>query len=360
MRVFLSVASFQPSYGGPARSVSRLATALAELGIEVGVWAPDQSAADTEFLDKASGVKRLTGDAAGALAQFGTADLIHDNGIWLPHNHRLACLARKHDIPRVVSIRGMLEPWALRHKRWKKRLAWHAYQQRDLCSASILHATAASEADQVRSLGLKVPVRVISNGVDLSPARLDRPKESGIKTALFLGRLHPKKGLPLLVEAWAKTKPAGWRMRVVGPDEAGHRAEIEALVGRAGLTGEWSFEDSLDGLAKSQAFDDASLFVLPTHSENFGMAIAEALAHGLPVLTTHGAPWEKLHAEDCGWWTPVTVDGISAALAEATKRPVEELQKMGQRGRLWMQRDFSWTSVAHEMQQVYTAMTSAP
>lgn len=353
MRVMLAVASFHPDSGGPARSVSGLAAALAQAGLTVGVWAADQSAAATEFLGRDSGVVRLRGSAGDALAQFGAVDVIHDNGIWLPHNHRLATLARARHIPRVVSTRGMLEPWALNHKRWKKHLAWHIYQKRDLLGAAVLHATAASEAAQLGRLGLKRPIQVVPNGVNLPAAAGPHLPTSGLRTAMFLGRVHPIKGLPLLVEAWARVRPAGWRMRVVGPQEARHRAEVEALVAQAGLTGDWDFVGALAGDAKRQAFEEASLFILPTHSENFGIAVAEALAHGLPVLTTRGAPWEALQAEGCGWWAPVSVEGLAAALTDAARRSPGELQAMGWRGREWMRREYSWKSVAEGMRQMY-------
>ena len=116
MKVFIAGTSLLPSYGGPAFSVSRLATALTEAGAEVGLWAPDQSAGFTSLLAAQSSVRRLTGTEAEALDSFGEPDILHDNGIWRPHNHRLAALAESHDIPRVVSTRGMLEPWAINHK----------------------------------------------------------------------------------------------------------------------------------------------------------------------------------------------------------------------------------------------------
>ena len=358
MKVFLSVASFHPSYGGPARSVSRLANALAASGVELGLWAPDQSAADTSFLADDARIVRLKGSADEALEQFGKADLIHDNGIWLPHNHRLARLAWKMGIPRVVSTRGMLEPWALCHKRWKKRLAWTLYQKRDLCAAAALHATAASEAQQIRGLALGCPVHILANGVDLPTISGAGPSGDEGLTALFLGRIHPVKGLPMLVEAWDKVRPVGWRMRVVGPDEGGHLAAVRERVRRLGLADEWTFDGPLEGDAKREAFQSASLFVLPTHSENFGMAIAESLAHGVPVITTHGAPWSMLETRGCGWWVPANVEGIAAALVQATRLGPQELRTMGQRGRLQMRQDFSWTSIADGILRMYESVAS--
>lgn len=360
MKVFLAVTSFKPSYGGPARSVSRLADALGEIGIEVGAWAPDESADDTSYLGRVSQVRRLHGSVAEALEEFGAVDIIHDNGIWLPHNHWLAGLAEARAIPRVVSTRGMLEPWALHHRWLKKRLAWFLYQKRDLLAAAAVHATAASELDQIKQLGLAAPVHVVPNGVDLP--ELQGPgigRADPVRTALFVGRLHPVKGLPLLVEAWGMLKPVGWRLRVVGPDEGGYREELESLVARAGLSADWIFEGELEGAAKREAFEAASLLVLPTHTESFGMVVAEALAHGLPVITTRGAPWERLPLEGCGWWTAISATGLAGALAEAMQFEPRELQEMGNRGRRWMERDFSWSFVANGILRMYESVLAA-
>src|SRR5437868_11890428 len=212
VRIFLAVASLRPAHGGPARSVSRLSTALTESGIDVGVWAPDQSAVTTPLLAKGASVHRLTGTLPEALHTFGKVDVLHDNGMWLPYNHRLARLARARGIPRVVSTRGMLEPWALNHKRGKKRLAWWLYQRSDLATAQYHHTTADVEARNVQRLDLGVPVGAIPNGVDVP--ELDRNRSTNrdspataYRTALFVGRIYPVKGLPMLIDAWARVRP---------------------------------------------------------------------------------------------------------------------------------------------------------
>src|ERR1700680_1221824 len=180
MRVFLAGTSLLPSYGGPAFSVSRLALALADSGAEVGLWACDQSAAVTPLLPPGSSVQRLIGTEAEALDRFEETDILHDNGIWLPHNHRLALLADKLAIPRVVSTRGMLEPWALRHKRLKKDLAWWLYQCRDLKKARCHIATGEAEARNLQNHGLGVPIATIPNGVDV-PEERPRRVSSGFE-----------------------------------------------------------------------------------------------------------------------------------------------------------------------------------
>ena len=173
------------------------------------------------------------------------------------------------------------------------------------------------------------------------------------KTALFLGRIYPVKGLPMLIEAWAHVRPHGWRLQIVGPDEAGHRAEVETAVFAAGLDEVVSFADPLEGSAKQEVFFDADLFVLPTQSENFGMAIGEALAHGLPVLTTTGAPWPMLPQRGCGWWVEPTVEGLAAGLRQATALDAATLQAMGAKGREFVSAAFGWERVAGQFVSMY-------
>ena len=339
VRVFIGATSLRPSYGGPAYSVSRLAMTLAEAGADVGLWDSDQSARDNAVLYGHTKVSRLTGSAEEALDGFGKPDILHDNGLWLRHNHQLAKLALQRGIPRIVSTRGMLEPWAMRHKGWKKRVAWGLYQCRDLKCASCLHTTAQREAQHVRALGLGPAVCMIPNGVDLpdlsfelappiNKASLQKTK----KTALFLGRIYPVKGLPMLIEAWKRVRPAGWVLQIAGPDEAGHRAQLEDAVSNSDLDAVVSFLGPIEGDQKQATLFDANFLVLPSHSESFGMVIAEALAHRLPVLTTTVAPWPMLQEYGCGWRVDPTVDGITEGLRQATSQKLETLQAMGATG----------------------------
>lgn len=385
MRVLHTIASLNPATGGPARSVPNLGMALRREGLSVALWTPE--AQDPEWLADltTAGIEIHSGD----LLDLPAYDLIHDHGVWLPNNRRVAAHAKAQHIPRIVSPRGMLEPWALNHKKWKKRLAWWLYQRGDLRSATALHATAESEAEQFRKLGFKKPIIVAANGVDgvkaetlktetlkfkmfateapdhvtlegrdpgashLSAFQRLSISASTPRTALFLSRIHPKKGLPMLIHAWANVRPVNWRMRVVGPDEGGHRKEIAALIAKAGLGAEWTLESAVDDEAKWRCYRDADLFILPTYSENFGICVAEALASGVPVITTMGTPWAGLHEQDCGWWVPPTTQDLAAALKAATASSPEKLQAMGERGQAWMSRDFTWDAIATKMVTAY-------
>ena len=332
---------------------------MADAGTNVGVWTADGSAGSTPLLPKDSIVRRFEGSATQALTSFGRIDILHDNGIWLWHHHRLAGLAEQLGVPRIVSTRGMLEPWALDHKRTKKRLAWRMYQARDLKRAQCHIATSETEARNLRALSLGVPIATIPNGVDVPEERcpdemVSATRSRGLRrTALFLGRIYPIKGLPMLVEAWARVRPDGWLLRIAGPDEAGHRREIERLVSAAGVGESVIFSGPIDPDQKGAAFYDADLFVLPSHSESFGMAAAEALAHGVPVLTTTGTPWPILKDKECGWWVEANADGLTEGLREATRSSTDVLRAMGMRGRAFVSAELSWKRIADLMLSTY-------
>ncbi|GAO34784.1 group 1 glycosyl transferase [Sulfuricella sp. T08] len=271
-------------------------------------------------------------------------DLIHIHGMWSPFLAVAALVARRMSIPLVISPHGCLEPWALGYKIRKKWLALKTYQGAALRSASLFVATADQEVNSIRRLDLSQPVAVIPNGVDIGlPPR--RVAHEAVKTILFLSRVHPKKGLLDLVEAWARVRQSGWRITIAGGDEEGYRAKVEALIRAKGLQSDFEFVGFVDGARKQACFDAADIFVLPTYSENFGIAVAEALANELPVITTTGAPWRDLVEHRCGWWVEPGVQGVSAALIEALESDPEELRRMGQRGRQLVIDKYSWNKI---------------
>ena len=360
MRVLITATSLRTAYGGPAFSVSQLAAALAARGVETALWAADGSSPGAELLPVASRIERLAGKL-DATAAFGP-DLIHDNGLWLPHNHRVAMLAREIGAPRLVSTRGMLEPWAIRHKGLKKKLAWGLYQRRDLARASALHTTAEAEAGNLQAFGLGVPVVTIANGVDLPDIIAAPPprRDGQTRTALFLGRLYPVKGLPMLIEAWSKVRPPGWRLVIAGPDEAGHQAVLEAAVAAAGLGEVVAFTGAVEGEAKASLLRDADFLVLPSHSESFGMVVAEGLAHGTPVLTTTATPWPALEQRRCGWRAQPTPGAIAEALHEATNCALRRAcGRWARRDARTSPRRWGWDGIAAEFIALYERLVRA-
>lgn len=357
VKVLLTSASFASHYGGPAYSVRSLATQLSSTGITVAIWAPDGSARSQPLLDlkPASGniqLHELTGSLTAAIAKFGVPDIFHDSGLWLRHNYQIFATAISNSKPLLISTRGMLEPAALKYRRWKKCVAWNIYQKRILQGASALHVTSSLEASSVSALGLRPEVVCIANGL---PVSFERPmlRAPGPKKVLFLGRIHPIKGLPMLIEAWSRIRPLDWILEIAGPDEVNHRESLEKCAKALSVQQSVHFTGRVDGEAKKELFSRAAVFVLPSHSENFGLAAGEALAAGLPVIATTGTPWQALESERCGWYVDTSVDGLEAGLRAALATPLDELQAMGLRGHSFVARSYSWVAVAEKMKLLY-------
>jgi glycosyltransferase involved in cell wall biosynthesis len=356
MHVFQAISSCTPDYGGPAFLVARLAQTLASRGVQVSVWAADGSAPTTSLLPPSSPVRRLAGNLKDALTSGPVIDVVHDHGIWLPYNHRLAKLSSSRKIPRIVSLHGMLDPWCLKHKAWRKRLAWRLYQKNDLRAAEVHHVTSNEESQNLKKLKLGIPVKMVALGVDMPANRcstLIEETRSTTKVAVFLGRLNPVKGLPLLIEAWKRVRPEGWELRIAGPDNGGHRIELERLVDAHGLAGVITFVGPLYGSEKQDFLLQADLFILPSLSESFGLAIAEALSHQLPVLTTTAAPWRILEKEACGWLVEPTLDAMTDGLLRSTSQNTQTLEAMGAKGRNWVEAHLRWEHVAEQFLGAY-------
>lgn len=356
MRLLLTATSCLPDYGGPAFFVTKLAAALASKGAHVSLWAADGSALKTPLLPSQASIERLSGNLVDVFSSNDQFDLLHDHGVWLPHNHTLAAIAFTKQIPRVVSTHGMLDPWCLNHKRLKKKIAWYLYQKADLKCAALHHVTSQAERENLIRLDLGAKICLVPIGVDIPDAlrgEHSNIEHDGLKTAVFLGRINPVKGLPMLIEAWRQVRPDGWRLRVAGPDNDGHRKEVEDLVAVNGLEGVVFISGPLQGAEKEKFLHGANLFVLASHSESFGLAIAEALAHQLPVLTTTAAPWSTLEREGFGWSVEPTVDGLTTGLRRATQQSKQTLAEMGAKGRKWIEAHLRWDHVADEFISFY-------
>jgi len=157
----------------------------------------------------------------------------------------------------------------------------------------------------------------------------------------------------MLIEAWARVRPPGWQLMIAGPDQAEHKAEVAHAVAASGLSEVVSFVGPVYGPAKQSALFNADLFVLPSHSESFGMVVAEALAHGVPVLTTTATPWSVLPQRACGWCVDASAVGIAEGLRHATSQPPETLRAMGERGRELVAAEFGWEQVAKRFARIY-------
>jgi glycosyltransferase involved in cell wall biosynthesis len=284
-------------------------------------------------------------------------DVMHSHGMWQMCVVYPGTVARRNKKPLVVSPRGALSTWAMKHGSWLKHVFWPLVQRPALEKASCFHATAESECRDIRRLGFRQPVAIIPNGVDVPPCTLKQSRN--VRTVLFLGRLHPIKGIDVLLQAWAAVMDRfpRWHLVIAGTDSSygdtcGYLHDMRALASTLNLT-RVHFGGPLYGEDKLSAYRDADLFVLPSHSENFGVTVAEALVAGTPAIVTKGAPWEGLETHRAGWWIDGGVDALVAALRQAMSESSDELAQRGLSGREWMIRDFSWTTVGIRMDQTY-------
>jgi glycosyltransferase involved in cell wall biosynthesis len=275
-------------------------------------------------------------------------DVIHTHGLWLGLNSYQSKRTKF-----VISPHGMLSSVALEFSKFKKAAALAFYQRSALNSAHLLIASAPSEYNDIRSFGLRQPVAIIPHGIEVGPVKKSNIKDDKL-VVISLGRIHRKKGLINLVKAWSQLadRYPNWILKIVGPDEGGHTQELRGLVRNLNLK---SVEilPAVYGNEKVAMMEAASLFVLPSFSENFALTVAESLALGVPVIATKGTPWEGLELENCGWWIDVGVEPLAQALDTAMALPGTSRQELGQRGRNWMLRDFAWLNAAEQYIEVY-------
>lgn len=285
-------------------------------------------------------------------ARAGNVDIIHNHSLWMMPNVYPGWVARRFNVPLVVSPRGTLSHVAFYTGSPAKRIFWPVLQKPALEPVTAFHATAMSEYEDIRRMGFRQPVAVVPNGVDVHEFG---PKSAATsRILLFLGRIHKIKGLDMLLPAWqaVQNRFPDWMLRVAGPDNGGYLHEIKSLAERLHLK-RIEFVGPVYGEAKWLMYRNADLFVLPTYSENFGMSVAESLASGTPAVVTKGAPWHGLGIHNAGQWIDIGVDPLVASLEEHMGRSPSDLAAMGNRGREWVLRDFSWERVGEQMRETY-------
>lgn len=364
--------------GGPAVSVPKLAQGIAHHGFESWMFSLDyDNLGPMNTLEDIRSFSVPTrplnrffrGESKRALLKLRKiskpVSVVHNHGIWMAPNRYARYAATAHDKPFVVSPRGMLSEWSLSYKSQKKLLAWHLYEKKNLEYADLFHATSQEEAEAIRRAGFsKTPIVVIPNGVDLpeksqtiprSFLEKDYPELKDKKWVLFLSRIHAKKGIDDLVWAWSQVAKefSDWHLILAGPDLTGYREHVQKLVLDLEIPRSVTMTGSLTGSKRLASLCNCEVLVLPSHNENFGLVVAEALSFSKPVITTRGTPWKELENSQSGWWIEKDPENLKCTLREALTLTHKAREQMGRRGYALVQEKYTWESMAKEMARAY-------
>jgi len=357
------VPSIKNEASGPSYSVPRLCEALASHGVavELHVLAPApyyQSKTYSihthqpwPFLSRLGISPHMRKELVESAKK---VQIMHNHSLWMLPNIYPAAAIKGTNCRLVTSPRGTLSDYALSRSRWLKKVVWRMGQGAVLKSATCLHATSELEFREIRQYGLKNPVAIIPNGIEIPNIQKKERPSPNKRRLLFLGRIHPIKGIDELLRAWGtlEKKFPDWELFIVGPDNEGYLYQMKALAKYLNIE-RVMFPGPVYGEEKRKVYQSADLFILPTHSESFGMVVAEALANALPVIVTKEAPWQGLENHECGWWINTGEDPLIECLKEALSLQKEELESRGLNGRVWMEREFSWLHIGQMMHQTY-------
>ncbi len=281
-------------------------------------------------------------------------DIVHTHSLWMMQNIYPSWESKKNGIPVVISPRGTLSTKAFKSGSIMKSLFWPLIQKPALRDSTIFHATSIQEKNDIRDLGFIQPIAVVPNGMDLPEIKKFKKDNKSLKKLLFLGRLHPIKGIDNLLLAWKEIENIhqNWTLEIVGPDNYNYLAELNRITKKLQLK-RVVFSKEIHGEEKNKKYQSADLFILPSHSENFGVSVAEALSNGIPCVVSKGAPWKILEERKAGWWIDNSVEMLTKNLISILSISTSELESMGLNGRNLVSEDFNWNKVSSMMIEMY-------
>ena len=381
MKVVHVISSVGKTAGGTAEIVPKICSVQQKAGLQVALACRDiGSLSDTAVQAQKDGVVlHLFNGMCSKLNKISfswqmmrelgedvrESDVVHIHGGWLC---AVCCgdhCARKYGKPYVVMPHGSLEPERLKISKWKKRLVGWLFDRRVYRHAAAVWVTAESEGEGVRRYGVACPIQVVPLGLDMACYVQSTPSPSLLariglapdrKIILYFSRITKIKGLDLLAKAWGKIAKSfpDWQLAIVGPDDYhGYRAVAEQFFGELCPVDSYRFTGPVYGSDKYSLLKSASVFVLPTRNENFSIAVQEALASGVPVVCTKGAPWQDLETAQCGCWTEISVDGIAEGLRRLMDSDACKRTEMGRNGNSLIRTKFSWAVIADAMVKNY-------
>jgi len=377
MKIVHVIGSFDPAKGGPQAVVVRLAAAQALLGHHVTIISysndeinararqatagiPGYDRVCTVLLPMPDRVEILLGQRAASAARplIRAADFVHMHGVWETILLRVAALCRLHHTAYCICCCGMLDVWSMQQKAWKKKLALRLGFRRMLDGAAFIQALNRDEIELMQPLALRAPYRVIPNGIFLDEIRDAGADVAGLSErpyVLFLSRMHYKKGLDILAEAFHQIAPLfpDVDLVVAGPDGGAQRPFSEQIR-RAGLQGRVHMTGGLYGAAKIAALRRATCFCLPSRQEGFSVAITEALACAVPVVITDACHFPEVATASAGIVCPVAPDAVASAL-KIILSDRQRAVRMGAAGHRLVCENYTWPLIAAETIKAYHA-----
>lgn len=278
-------------------------------------------------------------------------NIVHLHSLWMYPSFILKKLSAKSNFKKIISPHGMLDSWALSNGKLKKRLILNFFEKRNLKTADCIHALCFQEYQDIRKITKTTPVAIIPNGINLPKFDKELEKEKNI---LFLARLHPKKGIDNLIEAWKLIETKDWNLTIVGPDEGNYEEKIGKV--NENLPPDKrkiKFIGGAFGKDKAQLYQKASIFILPSFSEGLPMTILEAWSYKLPVLMTKECNLEIGFNENAASKIEASVNGIRKGIEKFINLPENELNQIGLNGYNLVQKEFTWEEVSKKMIHTY-------
>ena len=289
----------------------------------------------------------------------GDYDILHIHGLWMYPQFVSLKWQKKFGKPVVISVHGMLNSWAVRHSSWKKKLVKMVFASKSLSTAACLHALSEGEYRAIRAYGLKNPVAVIPNGIELPPNGEKKVQGTEKKTLLYLGRLHPIKGLDLLVEALGLLADSGssflqeWNVKIVGSGQPAHQEMIEKEVRKRGLEEAVFFLGPLYEGEKVDVLRSSSAFVLPSYSEGLPMSVLEAWSYKLPVLMTRECNLSEGFEARAAIELDLNAAGMAGQLEKLGQMTPAQLDEMAENGYQLVRSKFNWKKIALDYEATY-------
>jgi glycosyltransferase involved in cell wall biosynthesis len=282
-------------------------------------------------------------------------DMVHINGCWNPLCAYTQMWTQQSGYKAILTPHGMLEPWIIQRHYWTRKVpALYLYQKKAVQTANYIHSTAELEKQNLLQLGYNDKICVIPNGVETENISI-KSSWKKTNTILYLSRIHPKKGIELLIDAVAQIRDilTDYKIIIAGEGDTYYIQSLKNRIQKQNTENIFDFVGGVYGEKKWTLFHDADVFVLPTYSENGGIVVIEALASGTPAIVCKGAPWQELNAHRCGWWIDNDVNTIAQTLKEAIALSEEEYRQMGIRGRELIKNNYSIEIVAQKMKCLY-------